>query len=221
MSASRYDLVVFDWDGTVVDSAGLIAQCILDAADAADAPRPSLDTARHVIGLGLDDALAQCFPGTPHSVLLAVVEHYKRLFLERDAGGQVQPFAGAREALEWLSVCGAGLAVATGKSRAGLARQFGTTRLGPLFHGSRCADETHPKPHPAMLLELMDEFGAMAGRTLMIGDTSHDRRMAESAGTDFIGVTFGAHPPEALLGPATRHCCDDWVQLDAWLRATD
>lgn len=221
MSASGYDLVVFDWDGTVVDSAGMIAQCILDAADAAGAPRPTPEVARHVIGLGLDDALAHCFPGTPRTVLRDVVEHYKRLFLERDADGRIQPFAGAREALEWLSACGAGLAVATGKSRAGLARQFGTTGLGPLFHGSRCADETHPKPHPAMLLELMDEFGATADRTLMIGDTSHDRRMAEAAGTDFIGVTFGAHPPEALLGPATLHRCDDWAGLAAWLRPPD
>jgi len=218
MSAAHYDLIVFDWDGTVVDSAGMIAQCILDAADAAGAPRPSLDAARHVIGLGLDDALAHCFPGQAQAVLHGVVEHYKRLFLSRDAHGQIQPFAGARDTLAWLSGCGAGLAVATGKSRAGLARQFGTTGLGPLFHGSRCADEAHPKPHPAMLLELMDEFGAAADRTLMIGDTSHDRLMAESAGTAFVGVTFGAHPPEALHGPATLRCCDNWTQLDGFLR---
>lgn len=210
-----FDLVVFDWDGTVVDSAGMIAQCILDAADAADAPRPTLETARHVIGLGLEDALAHCFPGQTRPVLLEVVEHYKRLFLARDAGGQIQPFAGARELLGRLSASGAGLAVATGKSRAGLDRQFGTTALGPLFHGSRCADETHPKPHPAMLLELMDEFGTLPARTLMIGDTSHDRQMAEAAGTAFVGVTFGAHPSDALLGPATLELCDDYVQLDA------
>ena len=216
--SSQFDLIVFDWDGTVVDSAGMIAQCILDAADAAGAPRPTLDIARHVIGLGLDDALAYCFPGQPNAVLQGVVEHYKRLFLSRDAHGQIQPFAGARDLLAWLSGCGAGLAVATGKSRAGLARQFGTTGLGPLFHGSRCADETHPKPHPAMLLELMDEFGATPDRTLMIGDTSHDRLMAESAGTAFVGVTFGAHPLAALHGPATLCCCDDWTQLDNWMR---
>lgn len=221
MSAAHYDLIVFDWDGTVVDSAGMIAQCILDAADAAGAVRPTLDTARHVIGLGLDDALAHCFPGAPRSVLLDVVEHYKRLFLSRDAHGQIQPFPDARELLAWLSGCGAGLAVATGKSRAGLARQFGTTGLGPLFHGSRCADETHPKPHPAMLLELMDEFGATPDRTLMIGDTSHDRLMAESAGTAFVGVTFGAHPVEALHGPATRLCCDDWAQLERFLKPAE
>ena len=218
MSATHFDLVVFDWDGTVVDSAGLIAQCILDAADAAGAPRPSLESARHVIGLGLDDALAYCFPGQPREVLQGVVEHYKRLFLSRDAHGEVQPFHGARELLAWLSGCGAGLAVATGKSRAGLARQFVTTGLGPLFHGSRCADETHPKPHPAMLLELMDEFGCTPDRTLMIGDTSHDRGMAESAGTAFVGVTFGAHPVDALHGPATLHCCDDWAELAGFLR---
>ncbi|MBU3693569.1 MAG: HAD-IA family hydrolase [Rhodocyclaceae bacterium] len=221
MAAASYDLIVFDWDGTVVDSAGMIAQCIVDAADAAGAPRPTLDTARHVIGLGLDDALAYCFPGQPRAVLQGVVEHYKRLFLSRDAHGQIQPFAGARELLAWLSTCGAGLAVATGKSRAGLARQFGTTGLGPLFHGSRCADETHPKPHPAMLLELMDEFGALPARTLMVGDTSHDRLMAESAGTGFVGVTFGAHPLAALQGPATLCCCDDWAQLEHWLRPAD
>lgn len=221
MSAAHYDLIVFDWDGTVVDSAGMIAQCILDAADAAGAPRPTLDNARHVIGLGLDDALAYCFPGQPGAVLQSVVEHYKRLFLSRDAHGQIQPFDGARDLLGWLSGCGSGLAVATGKSRAGLDRQFGTTGLGPLFHGSRCADETHPKPHPAMLLELMDEFGSMPARTLMIGDTSHDRLMAESAGTAFVGVSFGAHPVEALRGTATRICVDDWAQLARHLRPAD
>jgi phosphoglycolate phosphatase len=218
MAANDFDLIVFDWDGTVVDSAGLIAQCILDAADAAGAPRPSLDDARHVIGLGLDDALAYCFPGVAHGVLLDVVAHYKRIFVGRDAGGVIQPFSGARDLLGWLSIRGSGLAVATGKSRAGLDRQFGTTGLGPLFHGSRCADETHPKPHPAMLLELMDEFSVNPSRTLMIGDTSHDRLMAESAGTAFVGVTFGAHPREALHGPATRILCDDYGQLDRWLR---
>lgn len=218
MSAAHFDLIVFDWDGTVVDSAGMIAQCILDAAEAAGAPQPALEDARHVIGLGLEDALAYCFPGQPRAVLQGVVEHYKRLFLSRDAHGQIQPFHGARDLLHWLSGCGAGLAVATGKSRAGLDRQFGTTGLGPLFHGSRCADETHPKPHPAMLLELMDEFGCAPDRTLMIGDTSHDRLMAESAGTAFIGVTFGAHPVDALHGPATRLCCDDWAQLAGFLR---
>lgn len=221
MSAAQFDLIVFDWDGTVVDSAGMIAQCILDAADAAGALRPSLDDARHVIGLGLDDALAYCFPGEPRPVLQGVVEHYKRLFLSRDAYGQIQPFDGARDLLGWLSTCGAGLAVATGKSRAGLDRQFGTTGLGPLFHGSRCADETHPKPHPAMLLELMDEFGSTPARTLMIGDTSHDRLMAESAGTAFVGVSFGAHPVEALRGPATRLCVDDWAQLAHHLRPAE
>jgi phosphoglycolate phosphatase len=221
MSTLRYDLVVFDWDGTVVDSAGTIAQCILDAADAARAPRPTLDAARHVIGLGLDDALAHCFPGQPRVVLQGVVEHYKRLFLNRDAQGQIQPFAGARDLLNWLSTCGTGLAVATGKSRAGLDRQFVTTGLGPLFHRSRCADETHPKPHPAMLLELMDEFGCTPDRTMMVGDTSHDRRMAEAAGAAFIGVTFGAHPVEALRGPATRLCVDDWAQLARHLLAAE
>jgi len=213
MTAARLRLVVFDWDGTLVDSAGLIAQCILDAAERAGATPPPLETARHVIGLGLGDALAHCFPGASETTLHSVVEHYKHLFVSRDAGGLIQPFAGARELLADLSGAGHALAVATGKSRAGLDRQFVTTGLGPLFHDSRCADETHPKPHPAMLLELMDAFGAEPSQVLMIGDTSHDRRMAEAAGTPFVGVSFGAHPRDALEGPQTLAICDDYPAL--------
>jgi HAD superfamily hydrolase (TIGR01509 family) len=205
-----------NYPSSLMGSYALMRQTFLDAnwraqclATAASALPPEDMTAL--------DALQPLVTGA-HGVLLDVVAHYKRIFVGRDAGGVIQPFSGARDLLGWLSIRGSGLAVATGKSRAGLDRQFGTTGLGPLFHGSRCADETHPKPHPAMLLELMDEFSVSPSRTLMIGDTSHDRLMAESAGTAFVGVTFGAHPREALHGPATRILCDDYGQLDRWLR---
>jgi phosphoglycolate phosphatase len=128
-------------------------------------------------------------------------------------------FAGVRELLHDLHAAGYRLAVATGKSRRGLEHALESTALRKYFAASRCADETNPKPHPAMLLELMAQFAALPGQALMIGDTSHDLEMARSAGVDAVAVTYGAHPGDALRALAPRACVASIVELRAWLTA--
>jgi phosphoglycolate phosphatase len=128
-------------------------------------------------------------------------------------------FEGAEELVRALGEGGHRLAIATGKSRKGLDRALGHSGLGQFFHGTRCADECHSKPHPQMLEELMDEFGVSPEATLMIGDTTHDLLMAKNAGTAAVGVVYGAHPPEALAEAAPLHLAESIEDLRTWLRA--
>jgi phosphoglycolate phosphatase len=192
----RFDLIVFDWDGTVVDSTAVIARSIQQAAADLGLAVPTLDRANHVIGLGLHEALASAVPDLAEERIHEFSERYRHHYLAIEP--DILLFDGMRELLLELADTDARLAVATGKSRRGLARAFESTGLGRLFAGSRCADETHPKPHPAMLLELAEELGVAAERTVMIGDTTHDLSMAHAAGTAAIGVTYGAHPRDQL-----------------------
>ena len=199
----RYRLLVFDWDGTIIDSASTIAECIRDAAADLGLAVPTLDQARHVIGLGLQDALRGAVPDLPAERTPQFVERYREHFRAREE--RMGLFPGMRELIEQLSASRA-LGIATGKSRRGLDRALEATGLRPYFRASRCADETRPKPHPAMLRELTDEIGVAAGQTLMVGDTSHDMEMARAAGVDALAVTYGAHPETGLRACAPRGC---------------
>jgi phosphoglycolate phosphatase len=192
----RFDLVVFDWDGTLIDSTRTIARAIQAAAADLGLPVPDDERAAHVIGLGLRDALALAVPELPPQRAEEFSLRYRHHYFAEDAG--LQLFSGARELLADLQARGLPLAVATGKSHLGLMRALDRTGLADVFAATRCADQTHPKPHPAMLLELAEELGVAAGRTLMIGDTTHDLQMARAAGTSAIGVTYGAHPRAQL-----------------------
>ncbi len=196
-----FDLVVFDWDGTVVDSTAMIARCIQKAAADLGLTVPTLEQANHVIGLGLQDALAGAVPELTADRVEAFSARYRHHYFAVEP--DIVLFDGIRALLVELAESGAHLAVATGKSRRGLDRAFAATGLGVFFSSSRCADETHPKPHPAMLTELTEELDVPSQRTVMIGDTTHDLAMARSAGTASIGVTYGAHPRDQLetLGP--------------------
>jgi phosphoglycolate phosphatase len=194
--ARRFDLIVFDWDGTIVDSTAMIARCIQKAAQDLGLTVPTLEQASHVIGLGLHDALARAVPELAAGRIEEFSARYRHHWFACEP--EIVLFAGIREMLAELAGREVPLAVATGKSRRGLARAFEQTGLGALFESSRCADETHPKPHPAMLLELADELNVAVGRTVMIGDTTHDLEMASAAGAAAIGVTYGAHPREQL-----------------------
>ena len=197
-------LLVFDWDGTVVDSIHSIAAAIqLSAADLG-LPVPTEERARHVIGLGLGEALQLAVPSLPASQMQAFVARYRYHYFAGD--GIDRPFDGMADLLESLVGAGRSLAVATGKSRAGLERAFDSTRLGPLFVASRCADEGRPKPHPWMLESLAEETGVATSAMIMIGDTSHDIGMARAAGSAAVGVAYGAHDRTAIdqAGP-------DWV----------
>ena len=211
----RYPLVVFDWDGTLCDSAATIVSCIQDAAREMKLPVPDRERASHVIGLGLQDSLRHAVPELPQEGYREFSEHYRRFFLEREA--RTDLFEGVRELLVELEARGHLLAVATGKSRRGLDRAFDTSGVRRHFVASRFADETAPKPAPDMLHELMRELGVESDRLVMIGDTSHDLGMATNAGVDAVAVTYGAHPAASLQALAPRGCVSSIAELREWL----
>jgi phosphoglycolate phosphatase len=215
--AKKFELLVFDWDGTLLDSAGAIVEAIKAACRDLDLPEPSDERARHVIGLGLSDALRHAVPDLPEPHYPQMVDRYRHHYLSKDH--ELQLFDGALELIAELDSAGFLLAVATGKSRPGLDRALKTSGLGGYFQASRCADECFSKPHPQMLEELMAEFSVLPARTLMIGDTTHDLQMARNAGVAGLAVDYGAHSAEALdaLEPLARlHKVEE---LAAWLRA--
>jgi len=213
--ARRFELIVFDWDGTLMDSAGAIVACIQAAARDLGLEPPPEDRARHVIGLGLGEALRHALPELEEARHHELADRYRYHYLAQDH--ELILFAGAENLVRALAEAGHLLAIATGKSRKGLDRALGHSGLGELFHGTRCADECHSKPHPQMLEELMAEFGVAPEATLMIGDTTHDLLMAKNAGAHGVGVAYGAHPPEVLAAAAPLHLAESIEDLRAWL----
>jgi phosphoglycolate phosphatase len=213
--APRYELIVFDWDGTLVDSPRAIVECIQQASLEIGLDMPSFETASHTIGLGMRDSLRIVAPDLPAERYLEFAASYRKHFVLRE--DRMALFAGAAELLTALGERGRRLAVATGKSRRGLERALDSTRTRHHFAATRCADETRPKPDPAMLLELMDELGVEPARTVMIGDTSHDLAMARSAGVDAIAVAYGAHPEHALRALEPSCCAASVSALHEWL----
>jgi phosphoglycolate phosphatase len=211
----RYSLIVFDWDGTLLDSAAEIVECIQQASREMGLPVPDAERARHVIGLGLHDSLRIAVPELPVESYGEFAALYRKNFLAREESMRL--FTGVRELLAALRQREHLLAVATGKSRRGLDRALEASELGTHFAASRCGDETHPKPHPAMLLELMEQLAVDPARVLMIGDTSHDLEMARNAGVDALGVTYGAHSAGALQALAPRACVASVKELRSWL----
>lgn len=212
----RYELIVFDWDGTLMDSAAMIVDSVQAAARDLGLEPPSDERARHIIGLGLGDALRHAMPDLPEDHYPELVERYRHHYLSRDH--QLVLFAGADALIRQLSENGFRLGVATGKSRKGLDRALVHSGLGDLFHGTRCADECHSKPHPQMIEELMDEFAVSPAQTLMIGDTTHDLLMAHNAGVDAVAVSYGAHTRDNLAEVQYRYCADSVADLQAWLQ---
>ena len=211
----KYRLIVFDWDGTIIDSAATIVDCIRESAREMGLPVPDAQRASHVIGLGLHDSLRLAVPELQAHQYPQFVRHYRRHFLARE--DSMRLFAGIEDLLVELKNHRL-LAIATGKSRRGLERALAATGVAPCFAASRCADETNPKPHPAMLLELMDELAVDRQKVLMIGDTSHDLEMANAAEVDAVAVTYGAHPETGLRACRPLHCCSDVPSLSEWLK---
>ena len=214
--AKKYELIVFDWDGTLFDSTLLITQSLQAAAVAIGVPPPSDQRASHVIGLGLIDALRYAMPDLDEARYRDLAEHYRDHYLARDA--DLNLFAGVHELIDQLRDAGHMVAVATGKPRRGLNRAFAASGLGPKFHGSRCADECQSKPHPQMLEELFAEFALPPSSVLMIGDTTHDLMMANNAGCVGVGVTYGAHTHETLQTASPLHCVHSIAELATWLQ---
>ncbi len=211
----RFDLIVFDWDGTLMDSTGVISSSIQRACADLGLPVPTDDRARHVIGLGLADALAYAVPELPKHLVPAMVDRYRHHYLSRDAN--LPLFDGVREIVVACKEAGHFVAVATGKSRAGLDRALDRSGLRALFDATRCADECRSKPDPEMLWALGDELGVRRDRTLMIGDTTHDLMMAKNAGAASVGVSYGAHHERALEGHGALAIVGSPAQLGAWL----
>jgi phosphoglycolate phosphatase len=213
----RFDLIVFDWDGTLFDSTALIVRAIQDACRDLGLDVPSDAQAAYVIGLGLHDALKIAAPGLPPERYPELGLRYRHHYFARQH--ELTLFAGTQDMLHALKARNHWLAVATGKSRRGLDEALGAAHLHGMFDGSRTADETASKPDPRMLLELMREFGTEPGATLMIGDTTHDLQLAANAGTHCVAVSYGAHEPGAFADYAPLAVAHNTGELKDWLLA--
>ncbi len=220
MSARVWELVVFDWDGTIMDSTGAIVRAAQRAIAELGLPERPPEAIREIIGLGLWESWESLFPGVGRTGFDAFVIAYRRHFVDRERHSIV-PYPGARGAIERLSVQGRLLAVATVKSRRVLDHDFRDTGLGPLFHDSVTADEARSKPHPQMLLDLIRRLGVDPARTLMVGDTEFDLQMARDAGASAIGVSGGAHEEERLLGQSPLACLASVSELPTWLENSE
>lgn len=211
----RFDLIAFDWDGTLFDSTALIVRSIQNACRDIQVPVPDDQRAAYVIGLGLRDALEYAVPGLPPERYPELGARYRHHYLASQH--ELSLFAGTLQMLRALKDRQHFLTVATGKNRRGLDDVLKTTELRGLFDGSRTADETFSKPHPRMLQELMAEFSVEPERTLMIGDTTHDLQMAVNAGTPSVGVSFGAHDHESFVPLSPLFIAHSTRELHDWL----
>lgn len=219
MTRFRFDAVIFDWDGTLVDSVDWIAECLQRAAEDTGLPEPGLCAAKSVIGLGLAEALQALFPGETPVALEQLMSNYRRRYLAREIS-RADLYQGVQDMLEELRDAGVTLAIATGKARKGLDRALRETELTHLFTATRCADETASKPNPKMLNQLVECLGVSRDRAVMIGDTTHDLQMALNAGMAGIGVAGGAHPKDKLVALRPWACLDDVRDLPRLISAS-
>ena len=211
----RYDLVVWDWDGTIMDSTPTIVHCIQQACRDLGFKEPDDSLASSVIGLGIHVSLRRAVPWIEPVHFPSLTERFRYHYLAKDH--ELHLFVGIRELLEKLRADGYLLGISTGKSRVGLNRSLEFHELGHLFHETRTADESFSKPHPGMLLELSDATQVSVRRMLMIGDTTHDLDMAANAGVDAVAVTYGAHPLVTLKASPSLAHVDNVQQLAQWL----
>jgi phosphoglycolate phosphatase len=189
---SKIKAIVFDWDGTLLDSTGAISTSIQEAAADLKLPVPTREQASHVIGLALPNALKTAVPEVSTTQLPELIERYKFHYTKRDSS--LYPFEGIPEMLDTLIAMGIPLAIATGKSTIGLIRALENLSWRGKFVSTRCADQGEPKPHPWMLLDICEELHIEPYEALMIGDTTHDLGLAKNAGSPSVAVSYGAHP---------------------------
>ena len=215
MPKKQFDFIVFDWDGTLMDSTATIVKCIQAAARDLGLPVPGDSAAAYVIGLSLLPAMQAALPDIDPKYYPRMVERYRYHYLAKDH--ELPLFPGVREMLADLTQQGYFLAVATGKSRVGLSRALHTANLMSVFDATRCSDETFSKPHPAMLQELSRELGQELQRTLMIGDTTHDLQMASNAGAAAVAVEYGAHDAAMLATCPSLYSAKTVAELHDWL----
>jgi phosphoglycolate phosphatase len=217
MTFRRFDLIAFDWDGTLFDSTAIIARCIQAAVLDVGGQKPSDEAASYVIGMGLMQALAHAAPDVPKERYPLLGDRYRHHYFAIQH--EISLFEGVLPMLAALKARGHLLTVATGKSRRGLDEALATSTLAGTFDASRTADQTAGKPDPLMLRELMAEFDVPPERTLMIGDTTHDLQMALNAGCASVGVSYGAHEPEAFVALKPLAVVHDVAQLHDWLHS--
>ena len=215
MSKLNFDLIAFDWDGTLFDSTAIITRCIQEAVRDVGGTVPTQEAASYVIGLGLKQALAHAAPDVPPEKYALLGERYQHHYALHVS--DLSFFDGAIDMLHALKAKGHRLAVATGKSRRGLDESLKSVALKGLFDASRTADETAGKPHPKMLNELLAQFAVPAERLLMIGDTTHDLQMAVNAGCPSVGVSYGAHDTASFAALGPRHIAHSVRELHDWL----
>lgn len=215
----KIELVIFDWDGTVMDSVAQIVRSIQAAARDLDVEEPSEDAAKDIIGLGLPEAMRVLFPSVSEAAREALRQQYATHFVA-SSKGQAAPFVGAEAMLQGLRAQGMTLAVATGKSRKGLDRVLADTGWAHYFNATRCADETLSKPDPRMLNELLSELDVPVERAIMVGDTTYDLAMAEAIGMASVGVTYGVHSGERLLAHRPLTLCHSLAELANYLQHT-
>jgi len=213
----QFDLIAFDWDGTLFDSTQIIVRCIQHAVVDVGGARPSDEAAAYVIGMALIPALARAAPDVPPEQYPQLAARYRYHYVQHQ--NDISLFNGVLPLLADLRARQHWLTVATGKSRRGLDEALQAVELRGMFDASRTADETAGKPHPQMLHELMAEFGVEPERTLMIGDTTHDLQMALNAGCASVGVSYGAHAHDAFHALQPRHVAHTVRELHDWLLA--
>lgn len=213
--AKQFDLIVWDWDGTLADSTGMITNAIIKAAEQVGLPKLTPKVASSIIGLGLRESIQALYSDIPENQAQALATQYNLNYYAGE--GAIPLFTQAADTIKALNRRGFKLAVATGKSRRGLNFALEHTQLGHYFHATKTVDECFSKPHPQMLDELMDELVTLPERTLMVGDTSYDLHMAKNAGVSAIGVTYGAQTAEQWqhLNPIQQF--DDFSSLSQWL----
>ena len=212
----KFKLLVFDWDGTLMDSEARIVACVEAAVTDMGLASPGRDAIRNIIGLGLREAVHMLFPESDDHLHLDIAERYRaHFFSSSEAPSQL--FEGAREVIEGLHQAGYLLAVATGKGRRGLDYALETTALGDYFQTTRCADETFSKPHPEMLHQIIEEIGVLPRQALMIGDTEYDLQMASNAKMPSLAVAYGVHGRERLLKHNPLACLEQITDLPLWL----
>lgn len=213
----RFDLIAFDWDGTLFDSTQIIVRCIQAAVKDVGGTVPTDEAASYVIGMALMQALAHAAPDVPPEKYPELGNRYRFHYLQHQ--DDLSLFEGVLPMLADLRDAGHLLTVATGKSRRGLDEVLHSKDLKGVFDGSRTADQTAGKPHPLMLQELMAEFDVPPERVLMIGDTTHDLQMALNAGCPSVGVSYGAHEPDAFHALQPLAVAHSVRELHDWLLA--
>lgn len=215
MTPQAIKLIVFDWDGTLMDSETQIVHSMFGAIRDMDLEVRSADECRNIIGLGLREAIDTLYPGNDDAFLQAFVDNYRKHWFSLAQDSEL--FPGARETLHLLREAGFLLAIATGKGRAGLDKVLLNTGLESTFSVTRCSEETRSKPHPQMLDEILGHLQVAPQHTLMVGDTEYDMDMARQAGVHPVAVSYGVHERERLMQYQPLVCLDNVSELIDWL----